>query len=56
MDQILLDEPHLCFPDPTDVEMTPDGRFALVGDTDGRDVARPQPGAAQRLRGDTDLR
>ncbi len=30
VDQVLLDEPHLCFPDPTDVAVTPDGRLALV--------------------------
>jgi YVTN family beta-propeller protein len=29
-DQVLLDEPGLCFPDPTDVAITPDGRLALV--------------------------
>ncbi len=30
VDQVLLDEPGLCFPDPTDVAFTPDGRYALV--------------------------
>jgi|GEM_PF-120447 len=30
VDQVLLDEPGLCFPDPADVAITPDGRFALV--------------------------
>ncbi|MFV2066550.1 MAG: multiheme c-type cytochrome [Pirellulales bacterium] len=30
VDQVLLDEPHVCFPDPTDIALTPDGRFALV--------------------------
>ncbi|MHB8970584.1 MAG: multiheme c-type cytochrome [Pirellulaceae bacterium] len=30
VDQVLLDEPNLCFPDPTDVAITPDGRLALV--------------------------
>jgi YVTN family beta-propeller protein len=30
VDQVLLDEPHLCFPDPTDVVFTPDGKYALV--------------------------
>jgi YVTN family beta-propeller protein len=30
VDQVLLDEPNLCFPDPTDVAITPDGRWALV--------------------------
>jgi len=29
-DQLLLDEPGLCFPDPTDVAITPDGRYGLV--------------------------
>jgi YVTN family beta-propeller protein len=30
VDQVLLDHPDLYFPDPTDVTVTPDGRFALV--------------------------
>jgi len=30
VDQVLLDEPSLCFPDPADVAITPDGRHALV--------------------------
>jgi YVTN family beta-propeller protein len=30
VDQVLLDEPSMCFPDPTDVAITPDGRLALV--------------------------
>ncbi|OHB72367.1 MAG: hypothetical protein A2V70_16420 [Planctomycetes bacterium RBG_13_63_9] len=30
VDQVLLDEPDLCFPDPADVAITPDGRLALV--------------------------
>jgi YVTN family beta-propeller protein len=30
VDQVLLDEPNLCFPDPADVAVTPDGRLALV--------------------------
>jgi YVTN family beta-propeller protein len=29
-DQVLLDEPNLCFPDAADVAFTPDGRYALV--------------------------
>jgi YVTN family beta-propeller protein len=29
-DQVLLDEPGICFPDPTGVAITPDGRLALV--------------------------
>ncbi|HUU09811.1 MAG TPA: multiheme c-type cytochrome [Phycisphaerae bacterium] len=30
VDQVLLDEPHLCFPDPADVAVSPNGRYALV--------------------------
>jgi YVTN family beta-propeller protein len=30
VDQVLLDEPGLSFPDPADVAITPDGRYALV--------------------------
>ncbi|MHC4178994.1 MAG: multiheme c-type cytochrome, partial [Planctomycetota bacterium] len=30
VDQVLLDEPSMCFPDPADVAITPDGRLALV--------------------------
>ena len=30
IDQVLLDQNHLCFPDPSDVCITPDGRLALV--------------------------
>jgi YVTN family beta-propeller protein len=30
VDQVLLDEPNLCFPDAADVAVTPDGRYALV--------------------------
>ena len=30
MDQVLLDEPGECFPDPTAVAITPDGALALV--------------------------
>ena len=30
VDQVLLDEPGMCFPDPADVAVTPDGRWALV--------------------------
>jgi YVTN family beta-propeller protein len=30
VDQVLLDQNHLCFPDPTDVCITPDGKLALV--------------------------
>jgi len=30
VDQVLLDSPGMAFPDPTDVAVTPDGRWALV--------------------------
>jgi YVTN family beta-propeller protein len=30
VDQVLLDEPSMCFPDPADVAITPHGRLALV--------------------------
>jgi YVTN family beta-propeller protein len=30
VDQVLLDESDIAFPDPTDVAITPDGRYALV--------------------------
>jgi len=30
VDQVLLDEPHLSFPDPSDVAIAPDGKLALV--------------------------
>ncbi len=30
VDQLLLDQNNLCFPDPFDVGITPDGKFALV--------------------------
>lgn len=30
VDQVLLDQPHLSFPDPADVIITPDGKYALV--------------------------
>jgi YVTN family beta-propeller protein len=30
VDQVLLDEPGMCFPDPADVAFTPDGKLALV--------------------------
>jgi YVTN family beta-propeller protein len=30
VDQVLLDEPGMCFPDPIGVAVTPDGRYALV--------------------------
>ena len=30
IDQVLLDQPHLSFPDPADVIITPDGKYALA--------------------------
>ena len=39
MDQVLLDEPGLCFPDPADVAVTPDGRLALVTSSSSDRVA-----------------
>ncbi|MCD6339495.1 MAG: beta-propeller fold lactonase family protein [Verrucomicrobia bacterium] len=30
IDQVLLDWPNICFPDPADVTITPDGKYALV--------------------------
>ena len=30
VDQVLLDEPNLCFADPSDVKITPNGQYALV--------------------------
>ena len=38
-DQVLLDEPHLCFPDPADVAITPDGRLALITSSGSNRVA-----------------
>ncbi|MBN1846277.1 MAG: beta-propeller fold lactonase family protein [Sedimentisphaerales bacterium] len=39
IDQVLLDEPHRCFPDAADVAFTPDGRFALVTSSGSNRVA-----------------
>jgi len=39
VDQVLLDEPGECFPDPTGVAFTPDGRLALVTSTSTDRVA-----------------
>lgn len=39
IDQVLLDEPGLCFPDPADVAITPDGRFALVSSSGSDRIA-----------------
>jgi len=38
-DQVLLDEPNLCFPDPADVAITPDGRLALITSSGSNRVA-----------------
>jgi YVTN family beta-propeller protein len=39
VDQVLLDEPSMCFPDPTDVAITPDGRLALVTSSGSNRIA-----------------
>ncbi|MCO6439097.1 MAG: beta-propeller fold lactonase family protein [Phycisphaerae bacterium] len=39
IDQVLLDEPASAFPDPTDVAVSPDGRFALVTSAGADEVA-----------------
>ncbi len=39
VDQVLLDQPHLSFPDPADVDITPDGRYALVTSSGSNRVA-----------------
>jgi YVTN family beta-propeller protein len=39
VDQVLLDEPGMCFPDPADVAITPDGRLALVTSSGSNRVA-----------------
>jgi hypothetical protein len=39
IDQVLLDEPNLCFPDPADVAVTPDGKQALVTSSGSNRVA-----------------
>jgi len=39
VDQVLLDEPGMCFPDPTDIAVTPDGRLALVTSSTSNRVA-----------------
>jgi YVTN family beta-propeller protein len=39
VDQVLLDEPGVCFPDPADVEITPDGKLALVTSSGSNCVA-----------------
>ena len=39
VDQVLLDEPNLCFPDAADVAITPDGRLALVTSSGSNRVA-----------------
>lgn len=39
VDQVLLDEPHLCFPDAADVTFTPNGRYALVSSSGSNRIA-----------------
>jgi YVTN family beta-propeller protein len=39
VDQVLLDEPDMCFPDPADVAITPDGRLAFVTSSGSNRVA-----------------
>ena len=39
VDQVLLDEPGLCFPDPADIVITPDGRYALVASSGSDRIA-----------------
>jgi YVTN family beta-propeller protein len=39
VDQVLLDEPGVCFPDPADVAITPDGKIALVTSSGSNCVA-----------------
>ena len=39
VDQVLLDEPHLCFPDPADVALSADGNLAFVTSSGSNRVA-----------------
>jgi YVTN family beta-propeller protein len=39
IDQVLLDEPGMCFPDPTDIAVAPDGRLALVTSSGSNRIA-----------------
>jgi hypothetical protein len=39
VDQVLLDEPHLYFPDPADVAISPDGKYAFVTSSGSHRVA-----------------
>ncbi len=39
IDQVLLDEPDMSFPDPSDVAIAPDGRYALVTSSGANRVA-----------------
>ena len=39
VDQVLLDEPSICFPDPADVAITPDGTKALVTSSGSNRIA-----------------
>ncbi|MBN2129449.1 MAG: hypothetical protein JW741_08125 [Sedimentisphaerales bacterium] len=54
-DQVLLDEPDMSFPDPTDVSVTPDGRYALVTSSGSNRVAVVDIGRLTALiRGSSD--
>ena len=39
VDHVLLDEPGMCFPDPADVAITPDGKLALVTSSGSNRIA-----------------
>ena len=39
VDQVLLDEPDMCFPDPADVAITPDGKLALITSSGSNRIA-----------------
>ena len=39
VDQVLLDESNLCFPDPSDIAITPDGSLALVTSSGSNRIA-----------------
>ncbi len=39
VDQVLLDQPDVCFPDPAAVSITPDGKYALVTSSSSDKVA-----------------
>jgi hypothetical protein len=39
IDQVLLDEPGMCFPDPAGLAITPDGRYALITSSGSNRIA-----------------